>query len=129
MRSSDVQLVSVCRLFVLGLALAAALGAAPSAPGQTFRVIHTFSGSADGSTPNATMVMDQAGNLYGTTSYGGAQPGFAGSGIVFKLVRRNSAWILTPVLHVSGWQRWDLPRSERCDRPQWHFVRNNFTRR
>ena len=102
MRSLDVQLVSVCRMFVLGLALAAALGSAAAASGQTFRVIHTFSGAADGSTPNATMVMDQAGNLYGTTSYGGAQPGFAGFGIVFKLVRRNSAWILSPAYTFQG---------------------------
>jgi hypothetical protein len=34
--------------------------AIPSAAGQTFRVIHNFSGSVDGSTPNSTMVMDQA---------------------------------------------------------------------
>jgi uncharacterized repeat protein (TIGR03803 family) len=104
MRSFDVQLVrgSVGRLLVLSLALAAALATAPSAVGQTFRVIHTFSGSADGSTPSSTMVMDQAGSLYGTTSYGGAQPGFAGFGIVFKLVQRNSAWLLTPFYTFQG---------------------------
>ena len=104
MRLSGVHLVrgSVCRMFVLSLALASVLGSAPSAPGQAFRVIHSFTGSADGSTPNSTMVMDQAGNLYGTTSYGGAQPGSAGSGIVFKLVQRNSAWILTPLYTFQG---------------------------
>jgi uncharacterized repeat protein (TIGR03803 family) len=89
-------------MFVLSLVLASVLGTAPSAPGQAFRVIHTFSGSADGSTPNSTMVMDQAGSLFGTTSYGGAQPGFAGSGIVFKLVQKNSAWILTSLYTFQG---------------------------
>jgi uncharacterized repeat protein (TIGR03803 family) len=89
-------------MFVFSLALALALGTALSAAAQTFRVIHTFSGSVDGSTPNATMVMDQAGNLYGTTSYGGAQPANAGSGIVFKLAQRNSSWILTPFYTFQG---------------------------
>ena len=102
MRLLDVQLVkqSACRTFVLGLALA--LGTAPSTAAQTFRVIHSFSGSGDGSTPNSTMVVDQAGKLYGTTSYGGAQSGFAGSGVVFRLAQRNSAWTLTPLYTFQG---------------------------
>ena len=104
MRLLDVQLIgrSVCRMFVVSLALTLALAIGPSATAQTFRVIHTFSGSGDGSTPNATMVTDQAGNLYGTTSYGGAQSGFAGSGIVFKLVQRNSSWVLTSLYTFQG---------------------------
>jgi len=93
---------SVRSMFVLGMALALALATAPAAAGQTFHVIHSFSGTADGSIPNSTMILDQAGNLYGTTSYGGAQPGNAGSGIVFKLVKRNSSWVLTPTYTFQG---------------------------
>lgn len=93
---------SVCQMFVLSITLASAIATASAAAGQTFRVIHSFSGSADGSTPNSTMIMDQAGNLYGTTSYGGAQPGFAGSGIVFKLVHRNSSWVISPLYTFQG---------------------------
>jgi uncharacterized repeat protein (TIGR03803 family) len=45
-------------------------------------VIHTFTGSPkDGSDPNGTPVLDQAGNLYGTTSEGGTDD----EGTVYKL--------------------------------------------
>jgi uncharacterized repeat protein (TIGR03803 family) len=48
----------------------------------TFQVLYNFSGGADGAHPMATMAIDQAGNLYGTT--------FQGS--VFELVRSGSGW-------------------------------------
>ena len=40
--------------------------------GQTYTVLYTFSGGADGGYPQYTrLVMDAAGNLYGTTPFGG----------------------------------------------------------
>lgn len=49
--------------------------------------LHAFSGAADGATPSARLVRDSAGQLYGTTNYGGYQPsaGATGYGTVFKL--------------------------------------------
>jgi uncharacterized repeat protein (TIGR03803 family) len=44
-------------------------------------VLHTFTGGADGGTPEAGLIQDAAGNLYGTTVFGGA----FGQGVVFKL--------------------------------------------
>jgi uncharacterized repeat protein (TIGR03803 family) len=44
-------------------------------------VLHTFTGSPDGKFPEADLLRDTAGNLYGTTSGGGA----SGYGVVFKL--------------------------------------------
>ena len=54
---------------------------------QTFSVIHHFSGGADGGEPNAGLVMDAAGNLYGTALYGGTtnDPCRGYCGVVFKL--------------------------------------------
>jgi uncharacterized repeat protein (TIGR03803 family) len=44
-------------------------------------VLHVFKDRADGHWPNAGVVVDSAGNIYGTTSLGGS----LGYGIVFKL--------------------------------------------
>lgn len=74
----------------LALALAIALGLAPLAPsawGQTLTTLYSFAGSADGYQP-AGLVRDGAGNLYGTTLYGGGCcvcPPYPGCGTVFKL--------------------------------------------
>jgi uncharacterized repeat protein (TIGR03803 family) len=58
------------------------------------KVLHVFSGS-DGSAPNGSVIFDKAGNLYGTTSAGGA----GGFGTVFKLTPgENGTWTQT-VLH------------------------------
>lgn len=57
-------------------------------------VIHNFKGGADGSEPRAGLVMDSAGNLYGTTLNGGS----ANDGVVFELTPSNGTWTET-VLH------------------------------
>lgn len=64
-------------LFALVLAFAIVT---PATQAATYKVIHTFSG-ADGSWPKASLIMDPAGNFYGTTSAGGT----FGWGTVFKL--------------------------------------------
>jgi len=69
----------------------------PPAQAQIFQVIYNFTGGADGANPAAGLTMDQAGNYYGTATAGGA-----GFGSVFKLVRRNSAWVLTPLYSFAG---------------------------
>jgi uncharacterized repeat protein (TIGR03803 family) len=47
---------------------------------STYKLLYAFKG-ADGSGPSAGLVFDRAGNLYGTTTWGGAN----GGGTVFKL--------------------------------------------
>jgi uncharacterized repeat protein (TIGR03803 family) len=62
-------------------------------------VLHTFVGQPDGANPQAGLTMDAAGNLYGTTSAGGAN----GAGTVFKLThpKQGANWPET-VLHSFG---------------------------
>lgn len=64
---------------VFAILLAFAIVTAP-AQAATYKVIHTFNG-VDGSLPKASLIMDAAGNFYGTTYAGGA----FGWGTVFKL--------------------------------------------
>ena len=45
------------------------------------RVLHQFTGGTDGSHPDAGLIFDRSGTLYGTTEYGGD----FGYGVVFKL--------------------------------------------
>jgi uncharacterized repeat protein (TIGR03803 family) len=48
-------------------------------------VLYTFTGGADGGNPCSGVVLDSAGNIYGTTYSGGAGTGDAGWGVVYKL--------------------------------------------
>ncbi len=57
--------------------------------GWNSTVIHTFvHGTTDGFDAESTPVLDQAGNLFGTTAYGGAN----NNGAVYKLTRENGKW-------------------------------------
>jgi uncharacterized repeat protein (TIGR03803 family) len=54
-------------------------------PAQTFSVIHSFTGGADGANPLAGFMIDGLGNLYGTATQGGK----FGAGVVLKINRRG----------------------------------------
>jgi uncharacterized repeat protein (TIGR03803 family) len=75
----------------------------PPAAGKTSwkeTVLHAFDG-ADGFTPQASLIADTAGNLYGTTNDGGAN----GDGVVFELIRPapgRSHWKETVLHSFSG---------------------------
>jgi len=53
-------------------------------------VLYSFSGGTDGNSPSAGLVMDRAGNLYGSTVYGGAY----GYGVLFKLDTNGTETVL-----------------------------------
>jgi len=62
--------------------------------GWTETILHIFKGGKDGAVPDAPLVADAAGNLYGTTSEGGSDTcGLAsGCGAVFELSPRKRGW-------------------------------------
>jgi uncharacterized repeat protein (TIGR03803 family) len=51
-------------------------------PAGRLTVLYTFTGGNDGSSPGGGVIRDAAGNLYGTTSFGG---GASNGGTIFKL--------------------------------------------
>ena len=56
-------------------------------------VLHNFAGGADGFSPYAGLVLDNAGNLYGTTLEGGDYSVCSiGCGTVFTLTRAGKTW-------------------------------------
>ncbi len=75
------------------LALAIGFLLIPIAQAQTFNVIHTFTGGADGASPLAGLTADRAGNLYGTAH------NRLGGGTVYRLGRAGSGWVFQ-VLHT-----------------------------
>jgi len=74
-------------------------------PGQnghwTESVLYSFTGGSDGASPDAQLILDGAGNLYGTTQAGGdATCATGGCGTVFVLTpAQNGHWTQT-VLHT-----------------------------
>jgi uncharacterized repeat protein (TIGR03803 family) len=89
-----------------GILLISLIGfAAVSAEAQTYTVLHNFSGGGDGREPYAGLSMDRAGNFYGTTVYGGNLNNCDlsyGCGVVFKLAREGSGWVLSALYTFQG---------------------------
>ena len=88
------------RVATIALAIALTTVVNQSARAQTFTVLHTFTHGQDGGGPFAGLTMDKGGNLYSTASNGGTNGGNCGSfgcGTVFKLTRKGSQWVFTPL--------------------------------
>ena len=90
-RLTRLVLLSVATISVLLISVASS----SIAEAQTFSVIHYFTGGPDGNYPAATMTLDRAGRLYGTTLLGGVQscPG-GGCGIAFRMHGSGANWVL-----------------------------------
>ena len=73
-----------------------------------FSIIHDFDGAAGGST-GGPLVLDEGGNIYGATLFGGSTTSSlckSGCGIVFKLARPASPgepWIFTVIYTFQGY--------------------------
>jgi len=85
-RTSEITRTGWLLLFALlfGIALM------QTAHAQTFSVLYNFGAGTDGANPEATLLRDKSGTLYGTTYYGG----FGGNGTVFKLDTAGNETVL-----------------------------------
>ena len=71
------------------------------ASGPRTVVVYKFAGSPDGRFPNGQLIADHAGNLYGTTEFGGTSD----NGVVFELsppAVRGGKWTETVLYRFSG---------------------------
>jgi uncharacterized repeat protein (TIGR03803 family) len=93
---------------VVSCLLSALLIVIQPAQAQTYSVLYNFTGGQDGAAPRAGVTLDQAGNLYGTTSAGAdlggncIVDGLEGCGTVFQLKHSNSGWLFNP-LYIFDW--------------------------
>lgn len=94
------------RFVVLTLLVLSAL-IAPAAQAQTEIVLHSFPNSnGDGTSPEAGLIMDLSGNLYGTTYSGGSGTNCtiatSGCGTAFELIKNADGSYTEEVLHSFG---------------------------
>ena len=92
-------------VFALVLLFALTLITPQSTHAQTFSVLHSFTGGADGAVPFGGLTLDAAGNLYGTASAGGYTGNnctTTGCGTVFKLVRHSRSWTFATLYAFQG---------------------------
>jgi len=81
-------------VFIATLMLAGSMLA--SGPKET--VLHRFGTGSDGAAAYGRVISDAAGNLYGTTAFGGT----SGMGIVFELTPGSSGWTETVLYNFAG---------------------------
>jgi uncharacterized repeat protein (TIGR03803 family) len=71
----------------------------PSNGGWTENILYTFNGgTGDGANPWAGVIFDQAGNIYGTTEFGGAH----GYGTIYELSPSGSGWTEKILYNFTG---------------------------
>jgi len=101
-------------VFVLLLALPLMVATSRLTQAQSFRVLHTFTGTNDGFAPDAGVSIDASGNLYGSATFGGEHTSPCeplGCGLVFKLTNHGGGWILQPLYSFQGGNDGNYPEA------------------
>jgi hypothetical protein len=62
------------------------------------KILHEFTGGADGGEPNGTLAIDRAGNIYGVAPAGGS----CNAGVVFELSPSSGGWQETVLYNFTG---------------------------
>ena len=86
----------------VSILLLIAVGLFGSTQAQTYTIIHTFDGCAGGYEPMATLILDGAGKLYGTTAFGGSGCSHQGRGLAFRLQHAGNGWVEMPIHTFMG---------------------------
>ena len=108
------------RATALSVVFALIVAAAPTAQAQTYQVIHYFQSGTDGASPAAGVIIDRAGNLYGTT--------YNIFGTAFQVRALGSGWILAPLIDL-GFEKGSAPSGDDHQGRRWSFVRHDLRRR
>jgi uncharacterized repeat protein (TIGR03803 family) len=84
------------KISMCGTAMAALLALSGGAEALTtgYVVLHAFKGTKDGNSPQADLLQDSGGNLFGTTVGGGGKGSDQGDGTVFKVAPDGTTTIL-----------------------------------
>lgn len=85
----DLGLRTATSLLVLSL-----VSSICTADAAAFKVLHSFAGAPDDGSIPAALATDAAGNLYGTTFYGGSGCSSPGCGVVYKIAPDGSETVL-----------------------------------
>ncbi len=64
----------------------------PSHNAWTESVLYAFGDGADGGFPNSAVILDKAGNVYGTASTGGSTACSIGCGVAYELRKSGKTW-------------------------------------
>ena len=89
--------------FLVGVGLLAAIFVTPALWAQQLNQLADFNGP-NGNNPGGKLAMDAAGNIYGTTFYGGSNYCSYGCGTVYKLSKHGSQWMLSSLYDFRGGQ-------------------------
>ncbi|MGC2109471.1 MAG: choice-of-anchor tandem repeat GloVer-containing protein, partial [Candidatus Korobacteraceae bacterium] len=89
-------------LVVVAITIGMIVVATGAGQAQTLTVLHTFASGSNGANPISGLTRDAAGNLYGTTEFGGAGCLNSGCGLVYKVTHHGSAWLETTLYTFTG---------------------------
>ncbi len=70
----------------------------PTSGGWSETILYSFTGGADGASPEGTLALDAAGNLYGVATFGGG----SNNGVVFKLAPDSGGWTQSVLYSFTG---------------------------
>ena len=79
----------------------------PAHGGWTYTVLYSFTSLADGALPESGVILDQSGNIYGTTVAGGAHT----MGTVFELTKTGATWTKSTLHDFQGGSDGEFPQA------------------